>query len=109
MITKCVVSKESVCLKMKIYRAFLPKGNMINREYKAHRNIRNLCWGSTVCQSISELANITMGKPINTGNISILFTNMLFGLANEFGRKNLHADYLKILERSKNIKFTKSL
>ena len=94
---------------MKIGRAFCPIGNMINRQYKAHRNLRNLLFTTGICQNMYEVANVAMGKPMNPANITVGSANILLGMANKFAARGLQGDYLKIVERAKNINFIKSV
>ena len=94
---------------MKIYTAFLPKGNMVNRQYRANKNARNFVLGTGICQNMIEIVNAVVGKPINTANIALWSGNVLLGIVIKSAGTNLQGEYLKIIERAKNIKFIKSI
>ncbi len=95
---------------MKVYRVFYPKGNMLNRQYKAQRNASYLLQGTGILQSLYEgLGYIMFGKTFNSANAILGMSNITLGMSLQNSAQNILHEYLTILERAKNINFIRTI
>ena len=96
---------------MKIFKILIPKENMINRQYKAQRNMSYIIQGTGTMQSLYEGAGYFLfGKPINPANVALGSSQITLGISLEANaQKFLRPTYLSILERAKNINFIRNI
>lgn len=90
-----------------IKNRIVPKGNLINRKYKAHKIYCNFLCGVGVAQNVYEFGAMSLGKSFNPANFTIGISNIILGVANKCAMSNLRSDYLKILERAKKLRLNK--
>ena len=96
---------------MKIFNNFIPKGNMVNRQYKAQRNMSYIIQGTGAMQSLYEGAGYFLfGKPINPSNAALGASQITLGISLAYNAQEiLRPTYLSILERAKNINLIRNI
>ena len=96
---------------MKIFKIFIPKGNMVNRQYKAQRNMSYIIQGTGAMQTLYEGGGYFLfGKPINHSNVPLGSAQITLGISLGYNAQEiLRPTYLSILERAKNINLIRNI